>query len=181
MFFDGGLARFDAFGQMVEAVPSAEAWRDRPVAALLTHPVPEAPSNSTPFSPLFVDPLSGRPSLFIHSTTPDDGMIVGTVSLEQLGLTEVLVQARNPGEVRPPVESTLASSHNPAQDGAIAFLVDAAGRVIYHPYPPLVGQDFKAHEGVAAVKARRERPTIKSRTAKSGPLATPRWPGQVGG
>ncbi|MEW5957919.1 MAG: histidine kinase [Chloroflexota bacterium] len=152
-FFDGGLAHFDASGQLMEAVPSAKAWRDRPIAALLPRPSPgrEAPSNSVPFSPLFIDPLSGRPSLFMHSTTPDDGMIVGTVSLEQLGLTDVVVQARNSGEIRPGVESTLASTHNPAPNGAIAFLVDAAGRVIYHPTPALVGQDFKAHEGVAAV------------------------------
>ncbi len=150
MFFDGGLARFDASGQMVEAIPSVEAWRNRPVAALLT-PAADVSSTSPPFSPPFVDPHSGHPSLFIHSTTPDDGMIVGTVSLEQLGLTEIVVQARNPGEVRPQVESPLANSHNPAANGAIAFLVDATGRVIFHPNPALVGQDFKEHEGVAAV------------------------------
>jgi signal transduction histidine kinase len=146
MFFDGGLAYFNASGQMGEAVPSVEAWRDRPVAALLPrpNPEPEAPStNLTPFSPLFVDPLSNRPSLFIHLTTPDGGMLVGTVSLEQLGLTEVVVQARNPD---------MPTSHPGSTPGeAIAFLVDAAGQVIYHPTPALVGQDFKTHQGVAAV------------------------------
>lgn len=146
IFFDGGLARFDASGQIVTASPSAEAWRDRPVAALLSHPASDTPINSIPFSPLFIDPLSDRPSLFIHATTPNDGMIVGTVSLEQLGLTEAVVEARNPGIVKPP-----PGSHNPAPGGTIAFLVDATGRVIYHPNPALIGQDFKEHEGVAAV------------------------------
>ena len=151
MFFDGGLARFDGSGQVVEALPSVEAWRDRPIPALLLHAAPEVSTTSTPFSPLFVDPLSGRSSLFIHTTTPDEGMLAGVVSLEQLGLTEVVVQARNPVEMKPAVEMPPATSHNPAPSGAVAFLVDTTGWVIYHPIPALVGQNFKAHEGVAAV------------------------------
>lgn len=153
MFFDGGLARFDASGQLVEAVPSVAAWRNRPVSTLvpLQSAGFEAQARPAPFSPLFTDPVSGRPGLFIHLATADGGMMVGTVSLEQLGLTEVLVQARNPGQVRLPAELPPANNHSSVPGGAIAFLVDAAGRVIYHPNPTLIGQDLKEHEGVAAV------------------------------
>ena len=65
--FDGGLARFDASGQVVEAFPSLEAWRARPVAELLaTRQLGvETESNQPIFSPLFVDPLSNRDSLLI--------------------------------------------------------------------------------------------------------------------
>jgi len=35
LFFDGGVARFDAAGRLMEALPSVDAWRARPVMALL--------------------------------------------------------------------------------------------------------------------------------------------------
>lgn len=144
-FFDGGLARFDASGQIVEAIPSVETWRNRPLTALFPGPNLgyETSFTTTSFSPLFVDPLSGRSSLFVHLTTPDGGLLAGAVSLEHLGLTEVVVQARN--------TDMPASAHSATPGGTIAFLVDTTGRVIYHPTSALVGQDFKLHEGVAAV------------------------------
>ena len=39
-FFDGGLARFDASGKLVAAIPSIEAWRARPVSDLLATRAP---------------------------------------------------------------------------------------------------------------------------------------------
>ncbi|MBI1880462.1 MAG: hypothetical protein HYR94_19975 [Chloroflexi bacterium] len=97
--FDGGLARFDASGQLVAAFPSL-------------------------------------------------------VSLERLGLTEIVAQAKTTsiaGLAEPHTETVLGDNPNPAADNAVAFLVDATGRVIHHPDPALIGQDLDAHEGVAAV------------------------------
>ena len=58
MLFDGGLARYGASGSLVEAVPSLDAWRERPVSTLLATALRQP--GQTIFSPLFVDPVSGR-------------------------------------------------------------------------------------------------------------------------
>lgn len=154
--FDGGLARFDASGQLVDAFPSLEAWRARPVTELLAmrQPGVEPESNQALFSPLFIDPLSNRDSLLIALISRDKEGVAGVVSLERLGLTEIVAQAKTTsvaGLAEPHTETILGNNPNLAADNAVAFLVDATGRVIHHPDPALIGQDLKAHEGVAAV------------------------------
>lgn len=146
-FFDGGIARFNPAGQLTEALPSVEAWRDRPVAQVLAAPKrDQASSWPVVYSSIFVDPWSGRDSLLIGVTSPE-GEWVGAVSLARLGLTEAVTQARV-------VETGPADRlrrYNVAPAGAIAFLVDAEGRVIHHPDPTLVGQPLPDHAGVQAV------------------------------
>lgn len=161
-FFDGGVARFDAAGQVVEALPSVEAWRERPVSqVLVAQSQRSGPSaagdsrlNSVVFSSIFVDPHSGRDSLLLGLASENGEFLVGTVSLARLGLTEAVVQARTAGEQNQDElhgGDNLERSHNLTTDGAIAFLVDTEGRVIYHPNPILIGQMLTDHEGVKAV------------------------------
>jgi two-component system sensor histidine kinase UhpB len=154
--FDGGLARFDASGQLMDAFPSLEAWRARPLAELLAtrQPGVETESNQAIFSPLFLDRLSNRDSLLIGLLSTDKEGVAGVVSLERLGLTEIVAQAKTtsvPALAKPHPEIALGDNPNLAADNAVAFLVDATGRVIHHPDPALIGQDLKAHEGVVAV------------------------------
>ena len=144
--FDGGLARLDVAGKLAAASPSFEAWRDRPISQLsATEP---GHSDRVLFSPLFVDPISGRNSLLIARVSEEGEMLVGTVSLERLGLAEVMaqVQSENPGD---PEARRLGIAPDHRQ--VVVFLVDAEGRVIYHPDPALVGQELRGHEGVMAV------------------------------
>jgi signal transduction histidine kinase len=146
-FFDGGLARFNGAGQLIEALPSVEAWRDRPVAQVLTGPNrDQASSRPVVYSSIFVDPWSGRDSLLIEVTSPE-GEWVGAVSLARLGLTEAVTQAT--AVATKPAERL--SRYNLTPAGAVAFLVDGDGRIIYHPDPVLIGQRLSDHAGVKAV------------------------------
>ncbi|MFQ5611872.1 MAG: histidine kinase [Anaerolineae bacterium] len=131
--FDGGLARFAPSGELLEARPSTGAWRARPVFEFLAGPGSEErqPAQAR-YSPLFLDPILGRESLLIAVPAEGGELIVGAVSLERLGLTEIVAEAMKTGQ-------------------AVAFLVDAEGRVIYHPDPARVGQNWREHAGVAAV------------------------------
>lgn len=129
-FFDGGVAGWDASGALLFAVPSPAEWQARTLP-----PVP--PKNTSPqviFSPFFLDPATGRRSLLIGWVLPQQQVTAGVVSLEQLGLADLMAQAGSP---------------NSANE--IVFLVDSAGQVIYHPDPALVGQNLQTHEGVQAV------------------------------
>jgi signal transduction histidine kinase len=150
--FDGGLARYDASGSLVDAVPSLDAWRDRPVSALLA--AAKGQPGQVTFSSLFVDPVSGSDSLLITWVSDDQDMVVGAVSLERLGLPEVVVEARAIGgesSGEPHYGPGPGRSGGPATGEAVAFLVDADGQIIYHPDPAQVGQDLREHEGVKAV------------------------------
>lgn len=154
--FDGGLARLDASGQVVDAFPSGAAWRGRPISELLAagSSALETQSKQVIFSPLFIDPRSSRNSLLIGLSSNGHELVAGVVSLERLGLTEIVSQAKTtsmPGLVEPHTEAVLGNDPDPAPDSAVAFLVDAAGQVIYHPDPALVGQDLKEHEGVVSI------------------------------
>ena len=134
-FFDGGVARFDATGQLVEALPSVDAWHARPMAGLLAAARAASTSSSTLFSPVFLDPFLRRYSVVLGQVNQQHQLVAGTVSLEALGLNELVAQP-----------------HPPSQAGGVTiFLVDAKGRVIYHPDQALLGQNLKDHEGVAAV------------------------------
>lgn len=157
--FDGGLARFNASGELVEAWPSTEAWPARPVSKLLTtksaRQSPEVSIESQPlFSPLFDDPISGRTSLLIGLATKNGGVVVGALSLEQLKLAEVMAQAKTTPEdsvERPYSKSVTGQSYRSAGSQPIAFLVDTGGRVIYHPDPNQIGRDLRTYEGVIEV------------------------------
>jgi signal transduction histidine kinase len=148
--FDGGLARFTASGELVEALPSAEVWLARPVFELLAMKFPPAatPVEKQPlFSPLFDDPVSGRTSLLIGLVTEDGNLVVGAVSLDRLKLTEIIAQAKTTSEG----EGTSGRREGPTASQPIAFLVDTEGRIIYHPDPGQIGRDLRTHEGVIEV------------------------------
>ncbi len=142
--FDGGLARLDAAGRLVTASPSPEAWRAHPISEWLAR---EKGQPGQPlFSPIFVDPVSGRHGLLIVWTSEGGERVVGGVSLERLGWTDVVAQAQ--------AESPVGVKNLglvPDHRWMVAFLVDAEGRIIYHPDPALVGQTLPGHEGVMAV------------------------------
>jgi hypothetical protein len=65
--------------------------------------------------------------------TANDELIVGAISLERLGLTEIIVQARTRSAAslsEPHPEIILGGNRSPAANDITAFLVDARGRVI---------------------------------------------------
>jgi signal transduction histidine kinase len=142
--FDAGLARFDASGKPVEASPSVEVWRARPVPELLAtsrQAEGKGQAGQPIFSPLFVDPASGHYSLLIGLPSAEGGMVAGIVSLERLGLNEVTTG----------IEAADEKSSGPAAEKVVAFLVDGEGKIIYHPDPAQIGQDLKEQPGVKAV------------------------------
>lgn len=167
MLFDGGLARCDASGNLVDASPSAEIWRARPISELLARASSpdrhggkgEDQGDRQIFSPLFVDPATGRDSLLIGWALDDGSMIVGAVSLERLELPELMVQASdtrgNTSELRSgsPSRRSARSAmlRSSISNRAIVFLVDTDGQVIYHPDKAQLGQNLKEHAGVRAV------------------------------
>jgi len=144
--FDGGLASLNGAGEFEYASPSPRAWHARPISALAA--LPGLPGCSWPgrpgFSSLFMDPMTGRDSLLIGVRSPAGDMVVGTVSLERLGLAEIIAQVR-PNGAGP------APGRRLGHAGAVAFLVDRQGRVIYHPDLEQIGRDLSSHEGVADV------------------------------
>jgi signal transduction histidine kinase len=143
--FDGGLARFDAAGKLIEASPSTETWRAPPTSALLVALTAAAKSHPgrPAFSPLFADPATGHASLLIAQTSKDGELAVGAVSLQRLGLAEVVAEVRVVDSQYP----QLGQGHGEAA----AFLVDSEGKIIYHPDPAQVGQDLSQHAGVKEV------------------------------
>lgn len=148
IFFDGGVARLRADGSLLEAFPSAEAWVSRPLAALRQASRAPSPMFGRPvaYSPLFLDSATGRNSLLVGLQLENGNWLVGAVSLEQLGLAQIVSQA-GAGE-----QFYLQSGHTSLPPGeAVAFLVDAEGNIIYHPDPMQIGRNVRTHEGVAAI------------------------------
>jgi signal transduction histidine kinase len=145
LLFDGGLARFDTAERLMEASPSAEAWHTSPVSALLATLTPAARSHPgrPAFSPLFADPATGHASLLIAQASKDGELVVGAVSLQRLGLADVVAGVRAVDSQYP----ELGQGHGEAA----AFLVDSEGKIIYHPDPVQVGQDLSQHAGVKEV------------------------------
>jgi signal transduction histidine kinase len=183
-FFDGGLARFDATGKLVEVLPSVEVWRDRPVSQVLTQRQGEKLVDTVVFSSIFVDPSSGHDRLLMGLVSKNGESLVGAVSLERLGLTEVVVQARatraeDLDELR--VEDVAQRSYSLIADGAITFLVDSQGRIIHHPNPELIGQQLAEHEGVQAViqgqtgATYHQEPDGRELVVGYAPVAGPGW------
>lgn len=145
-FFDVGLAHLDASGQVKDASSSLDAWRARPIPELLEK-VQGQPGQAS-FSPLFLDPASGRVTMLIAWPTKRGEILVGAVSLERLGLPEAVIQ------------EPFGSLSGPYRDGplllpghrqVVAYLVDGNGHVIYHPDKSQLGQDLGSHPGVSAV------------------------------
>ena len=62
--FEGGLALFAADGTLLAASNAPEAWRDRPVAELLTN---MAGQTEPQFSAAFNDPASGKVAILVAS------------------------------------------------------------------------------------------------------------------
>ncbi len=182
IWFDGGLARFSASGELVEAWPSSEVWQARPVFELLAVKFPPetldvAAKNQPLYSTPFTDPFSGRVSLLIGLTAEDGGLVIGAVSLDQLKLAEIMAQAKTP-----PEDSVNRQYARPAAGSQpIAFLVDAEGRVIYHPDPNQIGRDLRTHEGVIEVTNGRAGATYhreadgQELVVGYAPVAGPNW------
>jgi signal transduction histidine kinase len=144
--FDGGVARLDASGKPVDALPSLEAWRGRFRLDLLE--MGQTQPNQASFSPLFVDPVSGRNTLLVALPIPEGGTMLGAVSLERLGLPNLVIQEQL--ETSHGLE-TRDGSFIPQHRQVVSFLVNADGQVIYHPESRQVGQNLREHEGVNAV------------------------------
>jgi signal transduction histidine kinase len=150
--FDGGVAQLDASGELVAAWPSVEAWQGRPIEAFLAlvnpqHLRQEEVANHPDralYSPFFIDPATGRGSVLIGLDANATELVVGAVSLEQLGLNKI-IQLRTTGHP----ESAPPSGRR--EGAAVVFLVDSGGQIIYHPDPALIGHDLTEHEGVKAV------------------------------
>jgi signal transduction histidine kinase len=180
--FDEGLARFDASGELAEALPSPEIWQARPVFELLAVEFPQQSSvvsldEQPRFSPPFNDPVSDRTTLLIGLPTADGGMVVGGVSLEQLELVQIIGQA----ETTAGGQDAAGQPARPAKSHPLAFLVDTTGRVIYHPDPDQVGRDMRTHEGVAEVTRGRtgatyhQEPDGEELAVGYAPVAGPNW------
>ena len=175
LLFDGGLARFDAMGRPIEAFPSTDAWHTPPTSAFLAALTPAARDHPDQpvFSPSFADPITGRASLLIAMTSKDGEMVVGAVSLERLGLAEVVAEVRAVDNQYP----ELSRGHSEAA----AFLVDSRGQIIYHPDPAQIGQDLNQHEGVREVVRGRtgatyhREPDGRELVVGYAPVAGPGW------
>jgi signal transduction histidine kinase len=175
LLFDEGLARFDAAGEPIEAFPSTDAWHTPPTSALLAALAPAARDHpgQPAFSPLFADPVTGRAGLFIAMASQDGEIVVGAVSLERLGLAEVVAEVRAVDNQYP----ELGQGHGEAA----AFLVDSRGQIIYHPDPAQIGQDLNQHEGVKEVIQGRtgatyhREPDGRELVVGYAPVAGPGW------
>lgn len=126
----------------------------------------------------------GHESLLIGLASANDELVVGAVSLERLGLTEIIIEARTRGAAslneRYP-DIILGGNRSPAATDITAFLVDAKGRVIYHSDPTWMGQDLTQHEGVREVIQGRagatyhQEPDGRELAVGFAPVAGPDW------
>jgi signal transduction histidine kinase len=137
--------------------------------------------NQIIYSSFFIDPVSSRDSLLIALLAENGEMIVGSVSLDQLGLAEIVTQAR--AVASPPERSTLPGifDRQSERGETTAFLVDRNGQIIYHPASAQIGQDLRKHEGVAAViqgqsgATYHQEPSGQELVVGYAPVAGPGW------
>ncbi len=134
-FFDGGYIIFNDSNP-----PTDTAWQERQPYL----PDIRAAAAGSHFSVPFPDPFTGKTSVLIAQVHHPNVVAAGVVSLEQLGLNESVAPNQPPGRHVP------GESGSPPASRAVAYLVDSAGRVIYHPDPALIGQNLAAHAGVQA-------------------------------
>jgi signal transduction histidine kinase len=121
--FDGGVARYGPSATLLEASPSPAAWQGRPYAALKS-------KGAFSLSPFFLDPVSDQ-YMVLLAVRQGEQTLVGAVSLKALRLADLF-------------------SHNADEGVQISYLVDKAGRVLFHSDPNRIGGDFGQQPGVAA-------------------------------
>ena len=121
--FDGGVARYGPAAELLAASPSVAAWRARPYDGLVS-------KGDFALSTFFRDPASEQYMLLL-AVRQGEQTLVGAVSLKALRLTSLF-------------------SHTSNQGVQISYLVDEAGRVLFHSNPNQIGSDFSQQPGVAA-------------------------------
>lgn len=111
--FEGGLAFFDADGELLAATNSAGIWHGRQVNRRLAEPdLPYDPRNETQFTPAFTDPASGEEIMIVTTSTPDGVVTLGAFSpanMARRALTDIFSSS----------------------DQAAAFLVNSDGQMLF--------------------------------------------------
>ena len=174
--FDGGIAFFAADGTLEQAFPSTKNWDVRPVNKMQAGQSVLSMSHARQalYSPLFIDPATGSEMLLIGLAQEDGQMVMGAVSLAQLGEPGVLQLTNTPSEVP-------RNNDSQSLNVLISFLVDSQGTVIYHPDPTQIGLDYRPHEGVIAVTQGRSGATFhrekngQEMVAGYAPVNGPGW------
>jgi len=133
--FEGGLALFAADGTLLAASNAPEAWRDRPIAELLTHVAGQAEPQ---FSAAFKDPASGIVAILVASAQqggPSATLRAGPVA----------VGAFFPASLgRRALAGVVSSS-----DQINAWIVDDQNHLLYQTGTPRPETDLTQHAGVA--------------------------------
>jgi len=133
--FEGGLALFAADGTLLAASNAPEAWRDRPIAELLTHVAGQAEPQ---FSAAFKDPASGIVAILVAAAQqggPSATLRAGPVA----------VGAFFPASLgRRALAGVVSSS-----DQINAWIVDDQNHLLYQTGTPRPETDLTQHAGVA--------------------------------
>lgn len=110
--FEGGLAFFDADGELLAATNSADIWQDRDVIRRMSDPdLPYDPRYEAQFIPAFTDPGSGEEIIIVTTKTPDGVTTMGAFSPANMARRALI--------------DVFSSS-----DQAAAFLVNSAGQIL---------------------------------------------------
>lgn len=111
--FEGGLAFFDADGELLVATNGEDIWEGREVSQRLTvSGLAYDPRYEAQFLPTFTDPSTGEDIILVASTMPDGIVAIGAffpANLARQALADVFS----------------------ASDRAAAFLVDSDGQMLY--------------------------------------------------
>ena len=111
--FEGGLAFYNAEGELVDSTDDAANWADRDVKRrLASFDLIYDLRNEARFTPAFTDPESGEELVLVASATPDGLVAIGAFSpanVARRALADVFA----------------------ASERAAAFLVDSDGRMLY--------------------------------------------------
>jgi signal transduction histidine kinase len=141
--FEGGLALFAADGTLLAASNAPEAWRDRPIAELLTHVAGQVEPQ---FSAAFKDPASGNAAILVASAQQGGPSAEFTLSgAEGLRAGPVAVGAFFPASLgRRALAGVVSSS-----DQINAWIVDDQNHLLYQTGTPRPETDLTQHAGVA--------------------------------
>ena len=133
--FEGGLALFADDGTLLAASNAPEAWRDRPIAELLTK---RAGQSEPQFSAAFKDPASGNVTILVASAQqggPSAALRAGPAA----------VGAFFPASLgRRALAGVVSSS-----DQISAWIVDDQNHLLYQTGTPRLETDLTQHAGVA--------------------------------
>jgi signal transduction histidine kinase len=111
--FEGGLAFYDAEGELLDSTNAADTWMGREVdRRLASSDLIYDPRNEALFSRAFTDPESGEELVLVTSATPDGLVAIGAFSPANLA-RRALVDVFG------------------ASERAAAFLVDSDGLMLY--------------------------------------------------